>query len=151
MRTAICTPLLLLQLSSGYPHPLPCRCYALRNGHLPPALILPCPPPSTRHDTPGHENWCGDELFDGTSARRLWRRHSSAAHLSLSPHLVLKVLVCGLEIIYLLEQQLAQRVFVLLVPLRTTSIRACVSEQTVWLRGYVADGKGLASGPLPSN
>jgi hypothetical protein len=75
-----------------------------------------------RHARAIHENCCGNELFDRTSARRLWWCHNSAAHLPLSPHLVLKVLVGSLEIIHLLEQQLAQRVFVLLTRLRATDI-----------------------------
>lgn len=87
---------------------------------VPPAISLPavprptCPcntvrPTMSDGTLPArtkHEDWCGNELVDRTSARRLWR-HNSAAHLPLSPHLVLKVPIGSLEIIHLGEQQLA--------------------------------------------
>ena len=86
------------------------------------AEIVHVEPPVRTSRQDQMQAFCGTELFCGTSARRLWWRHDSAAHLPLSPHLVLKVLVCSLEICHLLEQQLAQRVFVLFPRLRATSI-----------------------------
>lgn len=131
--TTTCLPL----LRASQWTPLSCLTPSCATHHLPTSLAAPKlsmqyrPSDMSDGTLPArtkHGNWCGNELFDGISARRLGRRHNSAAHLPLSPHLVLKVLISSLEIIHLREQQLAQRVFVLLVRLRATAQRTRIAQ-----------------------